>query len=39
MKLTGDVRELQAQTSGMQEQARAFREQGGELYVTDPAAE
>ncbi|HET8938492.1 MAG TPA: phosphomethylpyrimidine synthase ThiC [Polyangiales bacterium] len=39
MKLTGDVRELEAKQAGMDEQARAFREQGGELYVTDPAAE
>jgi phosphomethylpyrimidine synthase len=39
MKLTGDVRELAAQQSGMEEQARAFREQGGEIYAPDPAAE
>jgi phosphomethylpyrimidine synthase len=35
MKLTGDVRELAAQQEGMQEQARAFREHGGELYLSD----
>jgi len=39
MKLTGDVRELEAKQTGMDEQARAFREQGGELYSADPAAE
>ena len=39
MKLTGDVRELESKQAGMEEQARAFREQGGELYLSDPAAE
>jgi hypothetical protein len=39
MKLTGDVREMANQAQGLEEQARAFREQGGELYVNDPAAE
>ena len=39
MKLTEDVRQLEAQKQGLEGQARAFKEQGGELYVTDPAAE
>ena len=39
MKLTEDVRQLEAQKQGLEDQARAFKEQGGELYVTDPAAE
>jgi phosphomethylpyrimidine synthase len=40
MKLTGDVRELAAKQTGMEDQARAFRDQGGELYpAADPAAE
>ena len=39
MKLTEDVRQLEAQQQGLQDQARAFREQGGELYLSDPAAE
>jgi phosphomethylpyrimidine synthase len=39
MKLTEDVRQLAAQKQGLEEQARAFQAQGGELYATDPAAE
>jgi len=39
MKLTEDVRQLEAQKQGLDDQARAFREQGGELYASDPAAE
>jgi phosphomethylpyrimidine synthase len=39
MKLTEDVRDLQARDAGMQEQARAFQAQGGEIYANDPAAE
>jgi len=29
------VREIAAQQAGMEEQARAFKEQGGELYLSD----
>jgi hypothetical protein len=33
------VRELSEREAGMQERAAAFREQGGEVYVPEPAAE
>jgi phosphomethylpyrimidine synthase len=39
MKLTEDVRELQAREDGLQEQARAFQAQGGKIYADEPAAE
>jgi phosphomethylpyrimidine synthase len=39
MKLTEDVRELAAREAGLEERAQAFREQGGELYAPEPAAE
>ena len=39
MKLTEDVRELAAREAGLEERAQAFREQGGDLYAPDPAAE
>jgi len=39
MKLTEDVRQMEAQKQGLEAQAQAFREQGGELYASDPAAE
>jgi phosphomethylpyrimidine synthase len=32
MKLSQDVREFAAQEAGMEEKAREFREQGGEIY-------
>jgi hypothetical protein len=35
MKLTEDVRQLEAQQAGLEEKARAFQEQGGELYAPD----
>jgi len=37
MKLTDDVRQLAEKEAGLQEQARAFRDQGGELYVASSA--
>jgi phosphomethylpyrimidine synthase len=39
MKLTDDVREIAAQQSGLADQAQAFRANGGELYVAEPAVD
>ena len=39
MKLTDDVRQLEAQQTGLEEQARTFRAHGGELYMTETPGE
>jgi len=39
MKLTDDVRQLEARQAGLDDQARAFRAQGGELYVAESPGE
>jgi phosphomethylpyrimidine synthase len=39
MKLSDDVRQLAAQQAGLDDQARQFREQGGELYAATEAGE
>jgi phosphomethylpyrimidine synthase len=39
MKLTDDVRQLEAQQAGLEERAHTFRAHGGELYMTETPGE